>query len=245
MRKIMYFFITGILFCSTINSQKTFTDPNAEIRPVGSFHGIDVSTGIELNLTAGNTEEVAVSASSTEFRDKIVTKIENGILKIYYESKVGAVNTKKQSKNLKAYVSYKMLDLLNASSGASLKINGIMQLTSLEVQANTGSMIEGEIYIKKLKINQNTGSKITFSGKADKLELEGNTGSKFIGEELNTVICDTKVSTGAQVNINVNNELKAKANTGGMVKYKGDAPVREIKTNTGGTVKRIKNDKLN
>ena len=91
-------------------AQRTINDNNAEKRTVGSFHGIDVATGIELTLTKGTTEEVAVSASEIEFRDKIVTEVRNGILRIYYETKSGAINKKKESKRLKAYVSYKSLD---------------------------------------------------------------------------------------------------------------------------------------
>jgi hypothetical protein len=33
--------------------------------------------------------------------------------------------------------------------------------------------------------------------------------------------------------------LNVKANTGGFVKYKGEAGIRDIKTSTGGSVKRI------
>ena len=64
-------------------AQKTINDPNVEKRTVSSFHGIDVGTGIELMLTEGSTEALAVSAAKTEFRDKIATQVENGVLKIY------------------------------------------------------------------------------------------------------------------------------------------------------------------
>jgi hypothetical protein len=37
----------------------------------------------------------------------------------------------------------------------------------------------------------------------------------------------------------VEKELNVKANTGGYVKYKGNAGIREVKTNTGGTVSKI------
>ena len=65
-------FIAGVATASF--AQKTINDANAEKRTVGSFHGIAVATGIELTLTKGSTEEVAVSASEVEFRNKIVTE---------------------------------------------------------------------------------------------------------------------------------------------------------------------------
>jgi len=224
---------------NTSFAQKTINDANAEKRTVGSFHGIDVATGIELTLTKGTVEEVAVSASEIEFRDKIVTEVVNGILKIHYETKTGAINKRNENKRLKAYVSYKSLDLLHVTTGADVKIDGVLEATKLELKANTGGLLKGEVNIGTLTVDQNTGSKVTLTGKVDKLEAEGDTGSKFMGEDLTTNTCSVEMSTGAGIYISVDKELNVKANTGGYIKYKGNAGIREIKTNTGGTVSKI------
>ncbi|MEO7984728.1 MAG: head GIN domain-containing protein [Bacteroidota bacterium] len=239
MRKLLLSFIVVLFAGTALLAQKTFNDLNAEKRSVGSFHGIEVGTGIELKLTNGNTEEVAVSAATAEFRDKIVTKVENGILKIQYESKMGSINTKKESKYLKAYVSYKMLDQLEANTGAQVEIDGVLKSTSLDLKANTGALVTGAVDIGALTVSQNTGSRITLSGKADKLEIDGDTGSRFKGEDMNTSNCNVTVSTGAIVSVMAEKELQVKANTGGSVRYKGNAVIREIKTHTGGSVTKI------
>ena len=224
---------------TTSFAQKTINDANAEKRTVGSFHGIDVATGIELTLTKGATEEVAVSASETQFRDKIVTEVRNGILRIHYETKSGAINKKNESKRLRAYVSYKSLDLLHVTTGAEVNIDGVLEATKLELKANTGGLVKAEINIGTLSVDQNTGSKITLTGKVDKLEAEGDTGSKFMGEDLTTNTCVVEMSTGAGIYISVEKELNVRADTGGYIKYKGNAGIREIKTNTGGYVSKI------
>ena len=234
---LSFLLLAGLITASF--SQKTINDANAERRTVASFHGIDVATGIELSLTKGISEEVAVSASGVEFRDKIITEVVNGILKIHYETKTGAINRRNESKHLRAYVSYKSLDQLNVSTGAEVKIEGILESSSLELNANTGGLVAGEINIGTLNVEQNTGSKITLTGKVDKLEAQGDTGSKFMGENLNTNVCEVEMSTGAGIYISVEKELNVKANTGGYIKYKGNAGIREIKTNTGGTVSKI------
>jgi len=229
--------VTGLV--TACFAQKTINDANAEKRTVGSFHGIDVATGIELTLTKGSTEDVAVSAAEVEFRNKIVTEVVDGILKIHYETKTGAINRRNESKNLKAYVSYKTLDHLSVTTGADVKIEGVLEATTLDLRANTGGLVNGKINIGTLHVDQNTGSKITLSGKVDKLEAEGDTGSKFMGEDLTTNMCSVEMSTGAGIYINVEKELNVKANTGGYVKYKGNGGIREVKTNTGGNVSKI------
>ena len=235
-------FLVTLCFCLPgifLLAQKTYNDPNVEKRTTGSFHGIEVGTGVELMLSEGSTEEIAVSASKPEFRDKLVTEVKNGILKIHYESQVGAINRTRENKNLKAYVSYKTLDILNANTGAEVKINGILKSASLDMEVNTGALVNGEVNVTTLKLKQNTGSKVTLTGKADKLEVEGDTGSKFKGDDLSTSSCLAKVSTGAQVSVRAEKELEAKANTGGNVRYKGNATQVDIKTNTGGSVSKI------
>jgi len=220
-------------------AQRAVNDDNAEKRTVDSFHGIEVATGIELTLTKGTTEEVAVSASESEFRDKIVTEVRNGILRIHYETKSGAINKKNQNKRLRAYVSYKSLDLLHVITGAEANVDGVLEATTFELKANTGGQLNAEVNIGTLTVDQNTGSKITLTGKVDKLEAEGDTGSKFMGENLATNTCFVKMSTGAGIHISVEKELNVKADTGGYVKYKGNAGIREIRTNTGGSVSKI------
>lgn len=238
MKQLVLSLLLTATVCNLL-AQKTINDPNAEKRTVSGFHGIDVSTGIRLILTEGGTEEVAVSASKTEYRDKIITKVENGILKIQYETKTGAINRKKENKDLRAYVSYKTLDKLDVTTGAIVEINGILSSKSLEIKSNTGGIIKGEISITTLKIKQNTGSIITFSGKAETLDIDGDTGSKFLGEGLKTSNCSAAAATGAGVIITVEKELEARANTGGYIRYKGDGGIRNIRTNTGGSVSKI------
>ena len=239
MKKTLLFLSLFLGLITTSFAQKTINDANAEKRTVGSFHGIDVATGIELILTKGTTEEVAVSASETQFRDKIVTEVRNGILRIHYETKSGAINKKNESKRLRAYVSYRSLDLLHVTTGAEANIDGVLEATTFELKANTGGLVKAEINIGTLTVDQNTGSKITLTGKVDKLEAEGDTGSKFMGENLTTNTCMVEMSTGAGIYISVEKELNVKADTGGYIKYKGNAGIREIKTNTGGYVSKI------
>lgn len=66
------------LTLSVAYSQKTVKDANAVSRQVSSFHAIEISGGIDLYLSQGNAEAVAVTAENKEDRDRIVTEVENG-----------------------------------------------------------------------------------------------------------------------------------------------------------------------
>src|SRR5262249_27803009 len=102
MRKILACALLVGLSLAAI-AQKTINDPNAEKRSVSSFHGVEVSGGIDLYLTQGD-EAVAVSASEAKFRDRIRTEVKNGVLKIWVETGSG-FHLDWGNRKLKAYVS--------------------------------------------------------------------------------------------------------------------------------------------
>src|SRR5580700_1055129 len=93
---------------------KIINDPNAQKRSVADFHGIRVSGGIELFLTQGDEEAVAVSANDPELRDRLRTEVTDGILHIYLEDH-GWHWSWNGSVKLRAYVSCKVLDQLKGS----------------------------------------------------------------------------------------------------------------------------------
>jgi len=238
MKKYFSLLILFVSFAVTAFSQTVINDPLAEQRTVTSFHGIEVSRGIELLLTMDADEAVAVSASDIKFRENIVTEVVNGILKIYYKKEL-SYNTRKVNRGLKAYVSCKTLDLLDAQTGARVNIVGVLKADNLKLNAATGARVKGKVEAGKMSLNQGTGSEVVLEGTVSGLQAEGSTGSHFSGDELKATTCDATVSTGAKITVTVEKELVAKANTGGKIMYKGEGVSKDITVHTGGSVKKI------
>lgn len=238
MRSTILLILSSLFTLFSIAQDKIVNDPNAEIRNLsGSFHGIKVANGIELILKQGNTEAVAVSASSTEYRNKLKTEISNGVLRIYYDEKTNW-GWNKEKKQLKAYVSFKELDLLDASSGSQTKIDGIITCKKIKVDVSSGAGIKGEIQAEEMNIDQSSGSTVTISGKVNSLIVESSSGSGFHGYDLESVNCDADASSGGVIEIKVNKELKADASSGGGIRYKGDGVITKITTGSGGSIKK-------
>src|SRR5437868_2890495 len=105
MKKIVSLLLCAVLAVTGMAQNNTVVnDKNAEVRNVAGFHGIKISNGIDLYITQGNSEGVAVSANETKYRDKIKTEIENGILRIYYDNGMGIhVNWGWGDRKMKAY----------------------------------------------------------------------------------------------------------------------------------------------
>lgn len=230
----MIMILTGSV---ALQAQEWAPAPGAAKRDVSAFHALDVNSGIQVVLIASDKEEVYVSASTNEYLDKLSTYVEGGVLKIKYDLQIG--KHKKEERDLKAWVYYKQLDMVNGSTGALIKWQGSLKAVTMKMKANTGAIITGAVDITDLDVDQDTGSIVTLTGNSVRISVKGDTGSIFKGADLVTQNCSATASTGAGVYITVNKELNVKANTGGFIKYKGEGGIREVKTNTGGSVSRI------
>src|SRR6185503_11020599 len=166
----------------TASAQKTVNDANAEKRNASGFHAIEVSGGIDLYLSQGE-EAVAVSASKTDYRDKIITEVKDGVLKIWFDWK----NSSKfnwDNHKLKAYVSVKNLDKLHASGGSDIDIDGTLKTTKLDMNISGGSDFNGKVESDDLVIEASGGSDVDISGKAARLTIDVSGGSDFKGYDL-------------------------------------------------------------
>ena len=236
--KTIYFAIIGsLLLNAAIGQNKIVNDPNAEVRTVKGFHGIRVSNGIHLFLTQGNEEAVAVSATERKYRDRIVTVVEDGVLKIYVEKSHWSF-WDDDWKNLKAYVSCKVLDELKASSGARVDVDGSLHSGNLTMHFSSGSGFNGNVQVTDLKIDQGSGADTKISGTASSLNVESSSGSSLKGYDLETDQCSANCSSGGSVHITVKKELSASASSGGQIYYRGNGVIRDISTSSGGEVSR-------
>ena len=226
--------ILGFMF--TASAQKTISDANAEKRNVSGFHAIEVSGGIDLYLSQGE-EAVAVSASKTEYRDKVITEVKNGVLKIWYDWKSN-FRIEWGSHKLKAYVSIKNIDGLKASGGSDVNVEGTLKTTKLAMDISGGSDFKGKVESGDLNIEANGGSDVSISGKAVNLTLDVSGGSDFNGYDLASDICNVEASGGSDVHVTVNKELSASASGGSDVYYKGTGLIRDLKT-SGSNIKKV------
>jgi len=237
MKKIILSLLT-IISLQSFAQDAVLSDANAEKRSLsGSFSAIKVSDGIDLYLSQGNEESIAVSASEQKYLDRFKTVVDNGVLKIYYDNSTLIWNGNEKRK-LKAYVSFKTLERLQASSGASVDAKSTLKLEKLEMHMSSGSQFTGEVNIGNMNVDQSSGSEITITGNADKLKVDLSSGAVFKGYELNAEYCEAKASSGGEARINVNKELAAKASSGGGIKYKGNASITDLNVSSGGMVKK-------
>lgn len=236
MRKL-FFAISFLFSVIVLSAQNTvIRDAHAEARNVGSFTAIEVSNGIDLIIKQGNEDAVAASASTPEIRSRLKTVVENGKLKIYFDSYGWHNNTTK--KELKAYVSFKTLTSLEANSGADVNTDGNINVGKLALTLSSGADFDGDITATNLDIHLSSGSDMTIKGKVGDLNINTSSGSDFNGYDLVSENCKADASSGSDIEITVNKTLNASASSGGGIDYKGSGVITNVSNSSGGKVKK-------
>ena len=234
MKKLFSLLLIVYSFSLFAQDKTIINDKNAEARNVKGFHAITVSHGIDLYLSYGE-EAAAVSASEIKYRNRIKTEVADGVLKIWYDEDVSQFLRFTNGRKLKAYVSYKNLDMLTSSSGSDVLVDGIIKGNSLSLRVSSGADFKGNVDVNELTVDQSSGSDIKIGGKANTVSIEASSGSDFNGYNLIVDVCTAKGSSGSDINITVNKELNAKASSGSDISYKGNPSVTKSKS-SGGSV---------
>jgi len=237
MKKIYLAIIILTISASAVFAQKTINDPNAEKRTASGFHAVEVGGGIDLYLSQGD-ETVVVSASETRYRDRIRTEVKNGVLKIWYDYKIG-LRIETGNKKMKAYVSFKELDRVEGSGGSDVFVDGSITSNKLALDISGGSDFKGKVNAGDLKVDASGGSDVHISGEAKNLTLDASGGSDFKGYDLAVDVCNLQASGGSDIYITVNKEMTADASGGSDIFYKGSGLIREIKSSGSSDIKKV------
>ncbi|HRP54967.1 head GIN domain-containing protein [Agriterribacter sp.] len=239
MKKILLLALCAVfVLAAGAQDDKVFVnDKNARPRDVkGPFSAISVSGSIDLYLSQSDEEVVVVSAAETKYRDRIVTEVVNGELKIHYNDK--GWSWAGGSKNLKAYVSFKTIQKLSASGASDIYANGVIKADALKIDISGSSDFKGAVDVDHLSLEQSGSSDSRISGRAQNVKIEVSGASDVKGYDLVAGYCEASASGASDIQITVEKELTASASGASDIYYKGQGITRNIKSSGASSVAR-------
>jgi len=229
----------GLALCTSLLAQKTVNDPNAQVRSVSGYHGVSVSGSVELFLTQGNEESVVISADDTNVRDKVITEVDNGILRIYLERK-NKIQIDWPNKNkIRAYVSVKDIDYLSSSGSGKLHIEGNLKTDKLKVDISGSGNVEGAVTTKEFSLGISGSADADLSGTAEKSEFHISGSGNIKSYDFSTEYCNASISGSGNVRVTVTKELSAHISGSGNIFIKGDGLIRDYSASGSGKFKRV------
>ncbi|OBW39470.1 hypothetical protein AB670_04190 [Chryseobacterium sp. MOF25P] len=247
---------TRTTMTSSFASENTSSYLNGESRNVGQFSGIDVSTGVKVVFTQENSTSVKVFADADKLQN-VITKVENGILKISIDNK-GTKNLR--FKNLSVNVSSPKMDRIKTSSGSNFTTvneirgkemtvdassgSGIVAKFQISgtsnIEASSGSNVKASISSDKVLVKSSSGSSIKLEGNTEYVSIDASSGASCKADQLTANIGIVESTSGSSVSVSAKNQLKVKASSAGSVKYRGNPKIEaNISKSSAGSLNQI------
>ena len=232
-----YIFLSLLMVGAVLvgNAQAVFHDKDAELRQVGDFEGVEVSSAIDLQIAQGNENSVAVSAPGDANRAGIKTEVRKGILHIWYENKNWF---KGSGRKIRAYVSIKTIRLVSASGACDVVVNGELNSDELVVKLSGASDFKGAVHAKDLKVDLSGASDVVIKGSATNLSIDASGASHFKGYDLSTDNCRVDASGATDIKITVNKVLNAEASGATNIDYMGAGMIGDLRTSGASNIRK-------
>jgi hypothetical protein len=229
--------VVGCVTTKAQSSKNLVYDANAEVRTVSSFSAVEVSGAIDLYLSQGTEEGVAISAANDEAKSHIKAEVTNGTLHIFFENKGWNWKNWGNTKS-KAYVTFKTLKRIEANGACNVIVVEPITLSDLKIDCSGASDFKGQVTIANLVITASGASNINVSGQAERANIEASGASNIKAYDLQTAICKAEASGAANIRITVNKELKAEASGGATLYYKGTSNITDVSSSGGASIKK-------
>jgi hypothetical protein len=227
--------LSGALLARAQEPKVVFHDKDAQLRDVGDFHAIDVSSAIDLQISQGNENSVAVSAEGDENRAAIKTQVRNGVLKIWYEEKRWRWGNNRKAR---VYVSAKQLDRIVASGACDVTVNGVLDSRELVIGLSGASDFKGKVNTGSLKFDLSGASDVVVGGSAGDVNIEASGASHFKGYDLAAENCRIDASGASDIKITVNKVLNAEASGATTIDYRGTGMIGDIRTSGASNIRK-------
>jgi hypothetical protein len=239
MRKLFLLSVCVLLAGNSWSQQTVIHDPNVEVRDVKGFHAIDVSNGIDLYLSHGDQEKVAVTAKEIKWRDRIRTEVVDGVLKISLRKEDGDRFHWRDNPKMKVYISFMTLDKLTASGASDVFVDGEIAGGSLTIGLSGASDFKGAVRVDELFLDQTGASDVVIRGTVGHLTSIKTSGASNIkGYELSTESCSVHASGASDIHITVSKEINANLSGASSIHYKGSPSVESFHSSGASRVKR-------
>jgi len=237
--KSLHLFKPGLflLLITVLNSAASAQGQQSREVPLNNFSEIHVNTGIELIITQGTAESAKIVADESLIDAIVVQQSGNSVTVNWKLLK----STKKRwlNRTAKVLITYKNLNILEASDGSSVKTENAVKTGILDITVSSGAIVSARVECPQLRLKTSSGASAMLSGTAAKFKLESSSGSRVNTLELITDYANVTASSGADVKVNVSKGLESTANSGGNIRYKGSPVVENTAGSKSGNVKAL------
>jgi phage shock protein PspC (stress-responsive transcriptional regulator) len=185
-----------------------------EVRTCEPFHAIEVSGAIELILNQDSVQKVTVSTKEN-YLDKVITKVENGVLHIYADQIF-------LNRKIKVSISADSINSIVAKGACQINTESELITSNLKLELTGASQADIDVKVAGLiDIDLTGASQANMSGSANSIKSEGTGACQLDAEDLVTKIADVRVTGASHANVYATEKLDASATGASEIDCKG------------------------
>lgn len=205
----------------------------SEVRDVGSFRGLKSGEAIDVYLKKGEKESVKVEVTG-ERLSNVLTEVSGSSLRIQLRN-----NSFFQGRgSVKVYVTYVNLDRISASSASNVFSEGPIKCTDMEIHASSAADVEVTLDAETVVARASSAAEVILSGKAKSIDADASSSGDIDAYNLPVVRASADASSAGGIKLNVSEDLRATASSGGSVRYRGNPLKTNTNASSGGSVKK-------
>lgn len=230
--KLIVSSFTAILFSSCLfmgPSVRGDGDVVEEVREVGEFSGVQVTSGMNVHFVQGEKAKVVVVADKN-LHELIETKVSGNTLEIRALANIWSASSKK------VVITINDIREIQGTAGSNIYTDGQINADQLVIRGSAGSNIRMDLASQTVDVSVSSGANVFLQGNAKKLVAKTSSGANLKAEDFQADTSDIRVSSGANVWITTMKDLTAHASSGGNIFYYGSPGRTNTSSSSGGNI---------
>jgi len=206
-----------------------------KVMDLSDFQELSASTSVKIDLIQSNENKIEIDIVKGDLEDLRIEE-SGDQLKIYWKSRKGPNWGNNRKANITLY--HNGFDEIDVSAGANVYSNDVIKSDEFDAHVNSGGSLELELDAGEVDVHVNSGGSFKAEGVAETLEVDADSGGFFGGYKLKAKHVDASANSGGAAKVFASESIKARVNSGGSVKYKGEPKDKNLKKDkwSGGSI---------
>ncbi len=222
-------FCMAMISCSHLNFEKGNGEITSQKRILEEFTEVHLTGNFEIGLKKGGKEQIVIVTDSN-LLEYIDTEVENEVLVVTSSKKI------QSREGIKIFITYQELSALKSIGASVINTDGPIVSSRFEMEIPGASLIDVELDVSDLEVMLAGAGSVKLRGNAENQTLSLNGVGNLEAFDLESRSCKVTVSGMGGVEINVKENLQARVNGIGSIKYKGNPQHVDDKVKGLGTI---------
>jgi hypothetical protein len=223
--------------CDVVNFENGNGDITSDKRGTDSFTTIQLIGNYEIGLKKGPKEQIVIVTDSN-LLEYIDTETEGDVLIIENSKKI------KSDAGVKIYITYQQLEGIKSVGASIIRSEAPIRSERLELEVPGATLIDLEIDVRDLDIVLAGAGSIRLKGKVESQSVALRGVGNLEAFDLESQSCQVEVSGMGGAEVYVKENLHARVNGVGSIKYQGDPLTVDDKVSGIGTIESVDTDEM-